>query len=365
MIYELNKIGQITEENQKRIERLEKLTIDEKQTVCEECNNLTGQSVEKVLNFRSKDGSGCVFTAKISSKNEVSLTCDLIVNGTTQKSVTGTLPFDITLPFLPQKGENQIVVWAVSDGAYIDLNLQVELTGNVDNGTIDRLISVISPNIVGYKSGNSFQLFDTVSKNTVYTFYGVETASALMTDSGEVVILQQPLSGKGEIFTVNLSDMTVSEPTYIPTNFTDCALKNTEEGVVAFVLSNGNVNSYLYKNTVTFIEKLPIKAKKIDCFKGDSGDYFYYTDMRDNVTVIKTSSAKKFSSLGSYSLGKKNNLILNEIDGSLKIFYQTGEIVVMRSIDDLSTVTPLEKGSQGVKCSSGKVFILDQKLIIL
>lgn len=367
MINELKKIENLCKQNEKRICNIENkiLKYVNNQKAEYKANFLIANQnlISKTFKFLSENGEGCVVSLSLDGTESSNADINLYLNGESLATKNITLPFEVELAVLPQKGENLFLVEIVPATYSSSFKMQVKVDGCLNNETIERHLGIINENLVYFQNGDGFHIVNTQTQTCVYAEYKIRIAKAVEVSDGICVIVLYE-NGNKSIFKLDKNTYSKQNILNLPSSFTDCAVKPVDGGVMVYLLVNGNVISYLYTDKITQIEKLSIHAKKIDFFRGQNSDYFYYTDIRDNVSVLKIVDSTTFSSTGGYALGKKKNLIIGEYEDKLKIFYSSGEIVVMRSIDNLSDAVALGKGVLGVKSTNGKTIILGDEFII-
>lgn len=332
------------------------------ETVCYNLESVDG-GVFKSVYFNSEDGSGVCFNTQLKSGYLENITLIISVNDKEYINQTTTFPIEKEIAFLPKKGENKISISVFSAGSNFTADINVKVSGYIVNQPIGGCLRYINGDICAFHDGDTLKLVSTSSLNTVYSLFNVKNFAVTEYD-GNVLVMTYDKTGVSRFIKITLPFFSSSNIGFLSSGFTSCAIRPYNDRFIVYGIRDNSVHAYLSNgSSSTYYGKLPIKAKDINYCEGELGDYIYYTDLRDNITVIKLDKTSVYQPIGRYSLGKKQNLILSQISSTLKILYKTGEVVAERSIGDLSDISVIGKGFQAVKLPSGNYVVLrDGKL---
>ena len=367
---DIKRLNNLTDELEQRVKKLEtkKSDRDEIITITENAENLLfkPQNNAKTIKFNSNKKTFAVVGIDVISTATFNAQFEVYANEQLVKSQTIIFPFSCELAVQTKVGENviKIVIYTSATTASFKLDIKTTISGQIEKKEDKYRLGVVESGVVYLIQNDVIKAINTNTMETVVCYSNRDYVNAgYLQGNYTIYLIKDGGSVKTERHSLNSNDSYRTNEVDI--NFTDCAI-DVNNGVTYFVMVKGE-SVYMYaikQDGTTFLEKLPFKAKTVRSFKGQTGRYLYYVDLRGNFNVVKHKSYHKYEEVEMVSLGKMENANLSEENDKLMVLYKQGLVVLKRPVFENAAPVVVGVGDEAVIADNGVTIVRKKDKLI-
>ena len=358
---DISRLNALTDELEQRVKNLEIKKVNKEDIVTFECldENLVFKPTnkEKVYKFISNKSTYIVVNLDVKSSATFIVECEIYANDVLIKNFSTNFPFTCELPVQTINGENtlKIVMYSTTITASFKLDIGLSIMGDLKIKDANYKVGAFFDELVYFKKNDTIKCINANTMSVTYCYTGKEVLGAGYLRGNYTLIVVK----EGDVVKLDKYSKDGVDPyntQYMYENFTACSAE-VNNGVTFIIFIKGE-NVYMHATgTKTFFKKLPFKAKEVYTYRGETGRYIYYIDLRGNCNVIKHLSYTDYREEKRVSLGKLENVNLCEENGRLVALYKQGLVVLKKPVFENESPQIVGVGDEAVISGNGVTII--------